>query len=426
MLGDDLVPGAVTPVVRRLGDAVLLGGVRDERDRALRADARLGERARELERDRDAGRVVERGAEPAVVVAGDDRRCAPRRRPGSSPTTFAASALALAAARAGRPAPLPAVASFGAVLLAGSSRTAGPRRARSRRRSRARPAPGRTARPAARRATIAAGPAQAELEADVVRPEPRDLPLDERDLAARRRAGRAACGRRGRRATSSPSTPFAPVSGTPPKDAHSTRDPVRELDVGLLEPPAVDRHRLLDDVLEPERAHLAGDEVGRLALLGRARDPEAERVRADRRRAARRRGAGTRASTRSRASLLEPEQRLADERAERAEVVAALLHDDRRNPERAEQPARLADSPRRSPGAGSPDRRPRRPLRARRRARTRRSSSPTPRARRPRRATARRPSPAPSAGCGSPRRSRRRSRGSAGTSRRPGRRGRSR
>src|SRR5207302_7361433 len=67
VLGDDLVPGAVTPVVRGIGDAVLLRGVGDESDRALGAEAGLAEGAGELERDCDARRIVEGGAEPAVV-----------------------------------------------------------------------------------------------------------------------------------------------------------------------------------------------------------------------------------------------------------------------------------------------------------------------------------------------------------------------
>ena len=57
---------------------------------------------------------------------------------------------------------------------------------------------------------------------------------------------------------------------------------VRELDEGLLQPPGVDRHRLLDHVLEAEAPHLVRDEGRRLALLGRSCDAEAERVGADR------------------------------------------------------------------------------------------------------------------------------------------------
>ena len=45
VLGDDLVPGAVAPVVGRLGDAVLLCGVRDEGDRAARLDTSFEEGA---------------------------------------------------------------------------------------------------------------------------------------------------------------------------------------------------------------------------------------------------------------------------------------------------------------------------------------------------------------------------------------------
>ena len=57
---------------------------------------------------------------------------------------------------------------------------------------------------------------------------------------------------------------------------------VGELDVRLLEPPAVDGHRLLDDVDQAEGTHLVRDEVHGLALLGRPGHPEPERVRTDR------------------------------------------------------------------------------------------------------------------------------------------------
>jgi hypothetical protein len=58
--------------------------VGDESDRPLRLEARLAEGAGQLEGDGDPGRVVEGGAEPAVVVAGHDQRRA-TAPPGEDP-----------------------------------------------------------------------------------------------------------------------------------------------------------------------------------------------------------------------------------------------------------------------------------------------------------------------------------------------------
>ena len=81
-----LPPRADAPVERAVLEAVLLGSARREAERVARAVAGGGEAAGDREQCRDAGRVVERGAEPAVVV-GADRRSArrPSRRVGSRP-----------------------------------------------------------------------------------------------------------------------------------------------------------------------------------------------------------------------------------------------------------------------------------------------------------------------------------------------------
>jgi hypothetical protein len=58
--------------------------------------------------------------------------------------------------------------------------------------------------------------------------------------------------------------------------------PTRDLDVRFPQAPGVDRHRLLDHVLQPEPAHLVGHERDRRPLFRRARAAKAQRVRAKR------------------------------------------------------------------------------------------------------------------------------------------------
>ena len=125
-----------------------------------------------------------------------------------------------------------------------------------------------------------------------------------------------------------------------------------------------------------------------LARLRRAR-PRARPCRA--------RSSGPSAS----ASLLEPGERLAHERADRGQVVAALLHDDGRQAERAERAAGRAEAVARDleralgvAGRGVDAERDDERLR-------RRARAPIPRARRRPRARPRRPCPAAAAGCGS-------------------------
>ena len=55
-----------------------------------------------------------------------------------------------------------------------------------------------------------------------------------------------------------------------------------ELERGVQEPPAVDRHALDRDVREPDLAHLAGHELGDRPILGRPGRAEPERARPDR------------------------------------------------------------------------------------------------------------------------------------------------
>src|SRR5205085_11575044 len=74
MLCDDLVPGAVAPVVGRVGDSVLLGGVGNEDERPLGGRLGATDRPCDRKRHRDRARIVEGGAEPAVVVTADDAR----------------------------------------------------------------------------------------------------------------------------------------------------------------------------------------------------------------------------------------------------------------------------------------------------------------------------------------------------------------
>ncbi len=276
VLRDDLVPGAIAPVVGRFSDAVLLGGVRDEGERPARPDAGLGEGPRELERDRDSRRIVEGGPEPAVVVAGDDRRRAPlpageltddvdaqgpgrERRAQHDPDAASELRRILAADRqAGRalrmPDPVEGAERSGRLVV----------------------------RAALWRVDDHGGrPAQAELKPHVVGPQAGDLPFHQRDPAGDVQA------------VELPAAPAADRDelaldalrarrGNPTEGGALEPRAVLELDVGLLEPPPVDGHRLLDDLLEPDRAHLARDERGRLALLRRARHAEAERMRADR------------------------------------------------------------------------------------------------------------------------------------------------
>ena len=54
-----------------------------------------------------------------------------------------------------------------------------------------------------------------------------------------------------------------------------------DYDVRVAQPPRVDGHRLLHDVLQPERSQLLGDERGGGALLGSPCHPEAERMGAE-------------------------------------------------------------------------------------------------------------------------------------------------
>src|SRR5439155_2718060 len=276
VLGDDLVPGAVTPVVGGVRNPVFLGGVGDERDRSLGAQAGFAEGAGQLESDGDPGRVVEGGAEPAVVVAGDDQR-----RPAAAAGEDADDVRSLGAS--GQRCPehdFDLAVQLRRVLLA--DRHAG------RRLLVPDPVEG-----AERSGRLVVGPAgwaaddhrlraaQAELETDVVGPEARHLPLDERDLAGdvepvELLAPAAADGDE----LSADSFP-AGLRNAAERGALEARA-VHELDERLLQAPAVDRDRLLDHVLEAELAHLARDELRRLALLGCAGDAEAERVRAER------------------------------------------------------------------------------------------------------------------------------------------------
>ena len=67
----DLLPGPGAPAVRAVGQAVLLAAARGEAERVARTVTRARGRAREGQRGGHAGRVVERRAEPAVVVRAD-------------------------------------------------------------------------------------------------------------------------------------------------------------------------------------------------------------------------------------------------------------------------------------------------------------------------------------------------------------------
>ena len=200
MLRDDLVPGAVAPVVRRVCKPVLLRGVRDEDDRPLGRPVLLRESARERKRDRDCARVVEGGSEPAVMVTADDRR-----RHVSAPGQDSDDVRSLRAARQRRRQndtnhrPCMLLESSGVFF---ADRHAGRRfgvpdaveRPEGLRRLVVR-ASGR------RRHDHCDSAAQAELQADVIRPEPRDFPVDERHLAADVEAVElppAACARRRR------------------------------------------------------------------------------------------------------------------------------------------------------------------------------------------------------------------------------------
>ena len=278
VLDRNLIPGAVAPVVAGFREPVFLGRMRAEGQRVARARAGLGVCPGNGERGGDAGRVVERTAEPAVVMARHhERRASSPARQDSDHVSGLRSA-----GQGGLehdPHPLPLVlAKHPRVVLAD----------RHRRRRAAVPDPvegperaGRlVVRPVlARRHDEAERAAQPRLEGDVVRPQPLLDPLDEHDLAGDVESvelppARAACEDQLRL------DPVRPGLGDAP-ERRAFEALAAGLDIRVHESPRVDRHRLLDDVREPQRPQLTREERGRLALLRRARHAEPEGVRAE-------------------------------------------------------------------------------------------------------------------------------------------------
>src|SRR6185295_19189590 len=119
---------------------------------------------------------------------------------------------------------------------------------------------------------------QAELQADVIRPEPRDFPVDERHLAADVDAvelSPAASPDDDELRSDAAGGCFGNTAERRAFKAHT----VVQLDVRVFEPPRVDGDRFLDDVDQTSVPHLRSDEAGRRAFLGRTGDAEAEWMR---------------------------------------------------------------------------------------------------------------------------------------------------
>ena len=239
----------------------------------------LDEGARESERDRDTRRVVERRVEPAVVMAAHDERrapAAPRQEPddvGGSARTEAgvddhADRLSLvpletrrvflAHDREGRCLPVPHRVECPERALCLEPRAARAAEHDDRRRA-----------------------AEAELEPEVVGPQLLVAPVDEHDLAGHVDGGQLPAPA----STNADELPRDAPGRGPGHPSHRDRVVARSarLDPSSAEPPGVDRHRLLDDIRQPQVSQLPRDEGRGAALLRRARDPESERARADRR-----------------------------------------------------------------------------------------------------------------------------------------------
>ena len=123
--------------------------------------------------------------------------------------------------------------------------------------------------------------AQAELQADVIRPEPRDFPVDERDLPADVEAVELP-------PAASPDDDelrgdaASRVSGTPPNDAHSKRTPSSSSTYASSSRHASTGTGSSTTSTRPASRISAAMNAGRLAFLRRAGDAEAEWMRSER------------------------------------------------------------------------------------------------------------------------------------------------
>jgi len=225
--------------------------------------------------DRDGARIVERRAEPAVVVAADDRRRAVLRA-GKDPDDV--RGLRRAARRIEHQADARSRCSRQSRGILASDRHA----------RHASLVPDPVERPersvglvvgasAGRRGDHRRGTAEAELEPDVVWPQALDEPVDEDDLAAHVHAVELL-------AAAAPDVDELPRDTRSARFRHAAEGsgfeslPVLQLDECVLEAPRVDRNRLLDDVRQPGGAKLGRDERRGCTLLRRPGDAEPERV----------------------------------------------------------------------------------------------------------------------------------------------------
>src|SRR5205823_14555433 len=241
-------------------------GVRDEGDRAIELDSAGGERARERQRHRNCARVVERRAEPAVVMPRDDRR---RAVATAGEDADDVRRLGARCERRGQDDAYVRVAlrpQRGSILFAdrhtrwrfGVPETVEGSECFRRLVVRA---PGRGS------DDHRGCAAQAELEPDVVRPQPLDLPVDQRDLAGN-----------GDAVELLPAAPADVDEATFDTVWPRLRNPTEgcaleavtalELDERIEQTPRIDGHGLLDDVRQPGTPELISDEGGRLPFFG--------------------------------------------------------------------------------------------------------------------------------------------------------------
>ena len=247
-----------------------------------RAVAGGRERAGEREHRGDAGRVVERGAEPAVVVGADDDR------PGASPGEEADDVVAGGARRDLRADGHRRLERTGGEPGA-QRRGVMPADRHHRRRRRVPVAVERAQRAVGLEVGAAVGggddhpggAAQAQLEADVGRAGGALGPVDEHERAAHVEPVELAPPRPA--GVDEPARHAAPgVAGAPPERCALDRRPAAGHQLGAQEAPAVDLDLLDRDPAEPRRAQLARDVLGGRAVLRRAGDAEPERARAER------------------------------------------------------------------------------------------------------------------------------------------------
>ena len=120
-------------------------------------------------------------------------------------------------------------------------------------------------------------PSQSELETDVVGPQTLVAPVDERDLPAHvdvlQRSAIASSDEHELASNAAPAR-LRDAAHRGALDACA----VPKLGERVTEPPRVDRHGLLDDLLEPDVAHLPCEVPRGRALLRRSGDAEAERM----------------------------------------------------------------------------------------------------------------------------------------------------